>query len=72
MSTLLTGGHPSSLAVNWERCQGGVWCILVTLNLDHAHFNGLEGVYMIWRTSDRKVGEYIALRARDGGPMTWT
>lgn len=55
MSTLLTGGRPSSLAVSWEQCQGGVWCPLATLDLDHIHFDGLEGVYVIWRTSDRKV-----------------
>lgn len=55
MSTLLTGGRPSNLAVNWEQCQGGVWCSLATLNLDHSHFNGLEGVYVIWRAIDRKA-----------------
>ncbi len=32
----------------WNKCQGGVWCKLNTVNLEHNHFQGMEGVYMIW------------------------
>ena len=34
--------------LDWTKCQGDVWCKLNFVNLDHPHFNGLEGVYMIW------------------------
>ena len=34
--------------LNWVKCQGDVWCKLDTVNLDHPHFNSMEGVYIIW------------------------
>ena len=34
--------------VSWVKCQGDVWCKLNAVNLDHAHFDKLEGVYLIW------------------------
>lgn len=34
--------------LNWVHCEGG-YCNLESLNLDHPHFNGREGVYVIWR-----------------------
>ena len=34
--------------LNWSKCQGEVWCKLNFVNLDHQHFNGVEGVYIIW------------------------
>lgn len=34
---------------NWMKCKGGSWCSLKNLNLGHEHFDGLEGVYIIWR-----------------------
>jgi hypothetical protein len=36
------------MQLNWTKCQGEVWCPLATVNLAHAHFDGLEGVYIIW------------------------
>ena len=33
--------------VNWIKCQGDKWCPFLTLNLDHAHFTNLSGVYVI-------------------------
>lgn len=30
-------------------CEGG-YCDLEQLNLEHPHFNGKEGVYVIWRS----------------------
>ena len=34
--------------VKWIKCQGDAYCPLNTVNLEHEHFNGLEGVYIIW------------------------
>lgn len=34
--------------LNWTRCDGQVWCPFHTVNLGNYHFNGLEGVYVIW------------------------
>jgi len=34
--------------LKWIKCQGEVWCPFHTVNLNHEHFNGLEGVYIIW------------------------
>ena len=48
--------------VQWEKCKRGMWCILSELDLDHRHFNGLEGVYVIWQGEKNPV----ALRAGQG------
>jgi hypothetical protein len=37
-----------TLQVDWNKCQGGAWCELLKLNLEHQHFNDMEGVYIIW------------------------
>ncbi len=37
-----------ALTLEWIKCKGGNWCSLITVNLDHSHFDGLEGVYIIW------------------------
>ena len=34
--------------VKWTKCSGEVWCPLATVNLAHAHFDNMEGVYIIW------------------------
>jgi len=34
--------------VEWIKCEGDKWCGLNTVNLDHSHFDDLEGVYIIW------------------------
>ena len=36
------------LNLKWMKCQGGVWCKLNNVNLDHQHFDHAEGVYIIW------------------------
>lgn len=36
------------MTLEWNRCDGNAWCPLNTVNLSHAHFNGIEGVYIIW------------------------
>ena len=49
--------------VEWVKCQGDVWCSLATVNLQHSHFDGLEGVYIIWHAGDTpatvRVGQGI-------------
>ena len=34
--------------VEWIKCKGDKWCTLATVNLQDRHFDGLEGVYIIW------------------------
>ncbi len=34
--------------VSWNKCEGGAWCSLNKVDLPHVHFNGMEGVYVIW------------------------
>jgi hypothetical protein len=34
--------------VSWTKCQGDAWCPLATVSLEHAHFDGREGVFIIW------------------------
>jgi len=36
------------LSLEWIKCEGDVWCNLFTVDLNHSHFDGLEGVYIIW------------------------
>ena len=36
------------MTLDWIKCSGQQWCNFLNLNLDHAHFNNLEGVYIIW------------------------
>lgn len=39
---------PRTHHVRWNRSQDDRWCGLDRLNLDHAHFDRLGGVYVIW------------------------
>jgi CheY-like chemotaxis protein len=48
--------------VQWEKCKRGTWCILAELDLDHGHFDDMEGVYVIWQGEENPV----ALRAGQG------
>lgn len=34
--------------LNWIKCQNGIWCDFLKVNLEHKHFNDLKGVYIIW------------------------
>lgn len=36
------------MQLNWNKCQGNVWCKLNAVNLNHEHFNNMNGVYVIW------------------------
>ena len=36
------------MELKWIKCQGDVWGKLNTIRLDHAHFDSMSGVYVIW------------------------
>ncbi len=36
------------MELQWNKCQGDVWCNLNSVNLGHPHFNSMSGVYIIW------------------------
>lgn len=36
------------MILDWKKCSGSQWCSLLKLDLNHAHFQGLEGIYIIW------------------------
>lgn len=48
--------------LEWFRCFGDRWCGLYEIDLDHSHFDGRTGVYVIWY-GDRKP---TVLRVRQG------
>lgn len=35
------------MQVTWSKCTGDVWCNLLTLNLRHERFRGVQGVFII-------------------------
>lgn len=41
-----------TLSLSWVKCQNNAWCGLNTVNLESDHFDGMEGVYVIWRNTD--------------------
>lgn len=45
----------------WQKCQGDVWGTLMDVDLGHAHFNNMEGVYIIWQANGPvvRVGQGI-------------
>lgn len=45
--------------LNWIRCEGGIWCNFFNLNLNHPHFNNLEGIYIIWRGTPDPAVVYV-------------
>jgi hypothetical protein len=34
--------------LEWHKCKAGTWCTLSELDLEHQHFDDMEGVYIIW------------------------
>jgi len=34
--------------LHWAKCQNDAWCKLNSVDLQHGHLNGVEGVYVIW------------------------
>ena len=45
--------------LNWVKCHGQVWCSLLRVDLSHAHFNGLDGVYVIWHGGPNPKTVYV-------------
>ena len=44
------------MQLKWNMCLGNVWCKLNAVNLEHEHFNNMNGVYIIWHGgTDPKV-----------------
>ncbi len=48
-----------SISLSWIKCQGDVWCPLSTVDLNHAHFNNMEGVYVIWHGGPTPTVVYV-------------
>jgi len=48
-----------STTLKWEKCQGNTWCDFLRLNLNHPHFDGLEGVYIIWHGGSQPRVVYV-------------
>jgi hypothetical protein len=44
-----------NLTLNWGKCNGGGWCELMKLNLQHPYFANLVGVYLIWNEARQWV-----------------
>jgi hypothetical protein len=47
------------MPLNWNKCQGDVWCPLGTVNLAHPHFNQMDGVYVIWHGGPNAATVYV-------------
>ena len=47
------------MQLNWTKCQGNVWCKLNSVNLEHEHFNNMQGVYIIWHGGTKPWPVYI-------------
>lgn len=43
----------------WLKCAGDQWCRLLNVNLAHEHFDGLEGVYIIWHGAPNPAVVYV-------------
>jgi hypothetical protein len=41
--------------LEWNKCKVGTWCTLSELDLDHEHFDDMEGVYVIWYGEESPV-----------------
>lgn len=48
--------------VQWSQDQGGTWCTLSEVELEHTSFDGVEGVYIIWHRDQ----ESLTLRVGQG------
>ena len=43
----------------WMKCVGDVWCKLNAVNLNHHHFDAMEGVYIIWHGGGQPSVVYV-------------
>ena len=47
------------MTLKWNKCQVDRWCPFLTVNLDHPHLRGLEGVYIIWHGGQNPWTVYV-------------
>lgn len=45
--------------INWIKCAGDQWCNFFNLNINHSHFDDLEGVYIIWHGAPNPAVIYV-------------
>jgi hypothetical protein len=65
----------------WNKCNGDNWCSFERVELDHDHFTGMAGVYVIWyaagsnpkavRVGQGNIADRIAAHRRDPQIMTY-
>src|SRR2546425_12611842 len=55
LSSLAALLFPERLTLKWWRYGDGSWCGLSSLNLADPQLEGKEGVYVLWRSIDRRV-----------------
>jgi hypothetical protein len=52
-----------TMTLNWIKCTDDKWCDFLSVNLSHSHFDGMEGVYLIWHGGDQphtvRVGQGV-------------
>jgi hypothetical protein len=60
--------------LTWNQCQGDRWCSFENVDLTHAHFTGMAGVYVIWhggqtpktvRAGQGDIADRIAAHRKD-------
>jgi len=49
----------STQTLTWNRCEGNAWCPFLTVNLNHPHFRGMTGVYIIWHGGQNPQTVYV-------------
>lgn len=47
------------VTLNWQAYDSGDWCSFEDLDLDHPHFNNIEGVYIIWHGGNNPAVVYV-------------
>lgn len=47
------------MILSWNKCDGDHWCSFSRVNLDHAHFERMEGVYVIWHAGQHPATVYV-------------
>jgi hypothetical protein len=47
------------IPLTWMKCQGEVWCNLSTVNLGHAAFDNMVGVYVVWHAGPAPATVYV-------------
>lgn len=47
------------MILKWIKCSGDQWCDFLRVNLEHPHFDGVEGVYIIWHGAPDPAVVYV-------------